>query len=78
MTHRVGASAGARAPGSQTSGSQMPISQMSDFQMSGPNVSEAIRCAPHVKRAHRAVFARFVLVLRAALEKSAVSAGARA
>ncbi|WP_186400931.1 hypothetical protein [Stappia sp. P2PMeth1] len=53
----------------------MPISQMSDFQMSG---CEAIRCAPHVKRAHRAVFARFVLVLRAALERSAESAGARA
>lgn len=60
MTHRVGASAGARAPG---------------FQMSG---CEAIRCAPHVKRAHRAVFARFVLVLRAALERSAESAEARA
>ena len=65
MTHRVGASAGARAPGSQTSG----------FQMSG---AEAIRCAPHVKRAHRAVFARFVLVLRAAVGRRAESAGARA
>lgn len=65
MTHRVGARAGARVPGSQMSG----------FQMSG---CEAIRCAPHVKRAHRAVFARFVLVLRAALERSAESAGARA
>lgn len=60
MTHRVGASAVARVPGSQMS------------------ASEAIRCAPHVKRAHRAVFARFVLVLRAAVERSAVSAGARA
>lgn len=60
MTHRVGASAGVRVPGSQMS------------------ASEAIRCAPHVKRAHRAVFARFVLVLRAAVERSAVSAGARA
>lgn len=65
MTHRVGASAGTR----------VSISQMPDFQMSG---LDAIRCAPHVKRAHRAVFARFVLVLRAAVERSAVSAGARA
>lgn len=65
MTHRVGASAVARVPGFQTSGSQM-------------SASEAIRCAPHVKRAHRAVFARFVLVLRAAVERSAVSAGAGA
>ena len=68
MTHRVGASAGARVPGSRTAVSRM----------SGPNVSDAIRCAPHVKRAHRAVFARFVLVLRAAVERSAVSGGARA
>lgn len=60
MTHRVGASADVRVPGSQMS------------------ASEAIRCAPHVKRAHRAVFARFVLVLRAAVERSAVTAGVRA
>lgn len=70
MTHRVGASAGARVPSSRTSGSQMPGSPLSGL--------DAIRCAPHVKRAHRAVFARFVLVLRAALERSAESAGARA
>lgn len=70
MTHRVGASAGARVPSSQRSGSQTSGSQMSGL--------DAIRCAPHVKRAHRAVFARFALVLRAALERSAESAGARA
>ena len=70
MTHRVGASAVARVPSYRTSGSQM-----SDFQVSG---LDAIRCAPHVKRAHRAVFARFVLVLRAAVERSAVTAGVRA
>lgn len=53
-----------------SAGVRMPSSHMS--------ASDAIRCAPHVKRAHRAVFARFVLVLRAAVERSAVSAGARA
>ncbi|WP_249695640.1 hypothetical protein [Stappia sp. WLB 29] len=63
MTHRVGGRAGVRVPVSQ---------------MSGATPSDAIRCAPHVKRAHRAVFARFVLVLRAAVERSAVSAGVRA
>lgn len=68
MTHRVGARAFARVPGFQMSGSQM----------SGATPSEAIRCAPHVKRAHRAVFARFVLVLRAALGRTAKDAGARA
>jgi len=73
MTHRVGARAVARVSGSQISGSQA-----SGSRMSGATPSEAIRCAPHVKRAHRAVFARFVLVLRAALERSADSAGARA
>ncbi len=70
MTHRVGARAVARVPGSQRSGSQTSGSQMSGL--------DAIRCAPHVKRAHRAVFARFVLVLRAALGRTAKDAGARA
>ena len=56
MTHRVGASADVRVPGFQTSGSQM-------------SAPEAIRCAPHVKRAHRAVFSRFALSLHAVIRQ---------